>query len=181
MGISPLYLWNVRNIITSSAGLTQVNRIQAFLSFCRFMLRKDWAFVWYVCTEYHVWNPILYWFHKSLALWPRVSTSTLPTWPVVIWHSLRKSGAVCSRGFSFISSDDIKFYSKSTAENVPLNLLKNLFLRKFDLGMLVRFSTGFLKSSERKKSLSNETVLPRKSSYSRTSSPCLLCHHKCLI
>ena len=107
MGISPLYLWNVRNIIT--AGLTQVNCTQAFLSFCRFMLRKDWAFLWYVCTEYHVWKPILCWFHKSLVLWPRVSTSTLPTWSVVIWHSLRKSGAECSRGSSFISSDDMKF------------------------------------------------------------------------
>ena len=70
------------------------------------MLSKDWAFLWYVCTEYHVWKPILCWFHKSLVLWPRVSTSTLPTWSAVIWHSLRKSGAEC---FSFISSDDMKF------------------------------------------------------------------------
>ena len=49
---------------------------------------------------------ILCWCHRSLVLWPRVSISTLFTWSGDIWHSFRKSGAVCSRGFPFISSDD---------------------------------------------------------------------------
>ena len=79
-----------------------------FLTFWPFLLRIDCAFVWYVWKFDAVTLPILCWCHKSLVLWPRVSISTLFTWSAVIWHSFRKSGAVYSRGFPFISSDDMK-------------------------------------------------------------------------
>ena len=118
MGSSPtLSVAGAKHHHSCSTGLMQVNCKTGFLTFWPFRLRKDCAFVWYVWKFHAVTLPILCWCHKSLALWPRVSISTLFTWSAVIWHSFRKSGAVYSRGFSFIYSDDIKlraFWGRSS-------------------------------------------------------------------
>ena len=117
MGSSLLYLWKVRNIMTLAEQAGYKWTVNCFLSFWLLLLRIDCAFVWNVWKFEAVTLPILCLCHKSLVLCPRVSISTLFTWSVVIWHSFRKSGAVCSRGFPFISSSDIKlraFWGRSS-------------------------------------------------------------------
>ena len=119
------FLWAVPHFIcgrweTSSLLLNRLDTSElytVFLTFWPFLLRIDCACVWYVWKFDAVTLPILYWCHKSLVLWPRVSISTLFTWSAVIWHSFRKSCAVYSRGFPFISSDDMKlraFWGRSS-------------------------------------------------------------------
>ena len=79
-----------------------------FLSLSLFLLMIVWALVWNLWKFDAVTLPTLCWCQESLLLWPRVSVSTLFTWSLVIWHSFKKSGAVCSNGFPFISWDDMK-------------------------------------------------------------------------